>query len=94
MTFKARRHLASPLLALTLSTACVALPSPGKNIAAPAENSAATVHPEIWPRAEWPYPEDASVEARIDAIIAHMTIEEKVGQVIQADIGAIILVRF
>lgn len=89
MTVRARHHLVSPFLASILTTACVALPSPGKNVAAPAENLAATVHPEIWPRADWPYPEDASVEARIDAIIARMTIEEKVGQVIQADIASV-----
>ncbi|WP_245196450.1 glycoside hydrolase family 3 protein [Sphingomonas jejuensis] len=50
---------------------------------------AARVHPEIWPQANWPFQRDAAMEARIDALIARMTIEEKVGQLVQADIGSV-----
>ena len=50
---------------------------------------AATAHPELWPRAHWPYPRDAATERRIAGLIAKMSVEEKVGQVIQADIASV-----
>lgn len=51
---------------------------------------AATVHPELWPTAASPAAiTDAETEARIDALIARMTIAQKVGQLIQADISTI-----
>ncbi len=43
-----------------------------------------TIHPELWPALVTPAL-DPSVEARIDGIMAKMTLEQKVGQVIQAD---------
>lgn len=49
----------------------------------------ATAHPAIWPKPHWPQPRDAATEARIAALIARMTIEEKVGQIVQADIASI-----
>ncbi len=49
----------------------------------------ATVHPEQWPQANWPYKRDAAIEARIAALVARMTVDEKVGQVIQADIASV-----
>lgn len=50
---------------------------------------AATAHPDLWPRAHWPYRRDAATERRIAGLIAKMSIEEKVGQVIQADIASV-----
>lgn len=47
------------------------------------------VHPEIWPQANWPYAKNAEVESRIEALLARMSIEEKVGQVVQADIASV-----
>ncbi|MCH8686228.1 glycoside hydrolase family 3 protein [Pedomonas mirosovicensis] len=49
----------------------------------------ATVHPEIWPQAHWPYANDPALEARVNALLARMTLEEKVGQVVQADIASV-----
>ncbi len=46
----------------------------------------ATVHPDQWPRAAWPLPKDAALEQRVAVLMAKMTVEEKVGQLIQADI--------
>ncbi|MBB6425061.1 glycoside hydrolase family 3 protein [Sphingopyxis sp. JAI128] len=55
-----------------------------------AATDAATVHPELWPAAKSPAAiTDAATEARIDALIAKMTIAQKVGQLIQADISTI-----
>jgi beta-glucosidase len=49
-------------------------------------DDASTVHPETWPRATWPFPRDAALEQRVSTLMAKMTVEEKVGQLIQADI--------
>ncbi|MBB5706410.1 glycoside hydrolase family 3 protein [Sphingopyxis panaciterrulae] len=54
------------------------------------DTGAATVHPELWPAAKSPAAiTDAATEARIDALMARMTIEQKVGQLIQADISTV-----
>ncbi|HVH82927.1 MAG TPA: glycoside hydrolase family 3 protein, partial [Steroidobacteraceae bacterium] len=47
------------------------------------------VHPQEWPRPASALAPDAQLEARIDALLARMTPAEKVGQLIQADIGSI-----
>ncbi|HKX88219.1 MAG TPA: glycoside hydrolase family 3 N-terminal domain-containing protein [Sphingopyxis sp.] len=59
----------------------------GTAMAAPHD---ATVHPDLWPAAKSPAAiSDAGTEARIDALIGKMTIEQKVGQLVQADISTI-----
>ncbi|MGH9457405.1 MAG: glycoside hydrolase family 3 protein [Thermoanaerobaculia bacterium] len=45
-----------------------------------------SVRPEIWPHVGSPVPRDPAIEAAIDALLAKMSLEEKVGQVIQASI--------
>lgn len=55
--------------------------------AAPVE-AAEKINPENWPVVETP-PLDPAVEAQIDDIMAKMTLEQKVGQVIQADSGSV-----
>jgi beta-glucosidase len=47
------------------------------------------VHPELWPQAHSRGLVDQATEARIDALLARLTLEEKVGQVIQADISSV-----
>ena len=49
----------------------------------------AAVHPEIWPSPKWPFAQDAELEEKVSALLAKMTVEEKVGQVIQGDICCI-----
>ena len=44
------------------------------------------VHPEIWPAIESPVPRDPVIEERIDDLLARMSIEDKVGQVVQGEI--------
>ncbi|WP_074552114.1 exo 1,3/1,4-beta-D-glucan glucohydrolase [Dyella sp. AtDHG13] len=44
------------------------------------------MHPDTWPRATWPFPRDNALETRVSALMAKMTVEEKVGQLVQADI--------
>ena len=55
-----------------------------------AATSNAIAHAALWPKAESPAAiTDAATEARISALIAGMSVEEKVGQTIQADIASI-----
>jgi beta-glucosidase len=51
--------------------------------------NAATVHPELWPSAHSSGLEDAKREAQIKTILSRMSLEEKVGQVIQTDIRSV-----
>lgn len=48
-----------------------------------------SVHPDLWPRVQRAFPADTALEARIDALLAGMTVEQKVGQLIQADIDSL-----
>ena len=45
-----------------------------------------TVHPEIWPAIENPVPIDPEIERRIEDLLARMSVEDKVGQVVQGEI--------
>ncbi|WP_254424992.1 exo 1,3/1,4-beta-D-glucan glucohydrolase [Rhodanobacter sp. B04] len=47
---------------------------------------AATVHPELWPKGSSPLPPDSALESRVQALLATMSVADKVGQMIQADI--------
>tara|TARA_R110000787_G_scaffold25398_7_gene71533 strand:+ start:6622 stop:9216 length:2595 start_codon:yes stop_codon:yes gene_type:complete len=49
----------------------------------------AVIHPDIWPEIQTPIQKDAVLESRIDVILSGMSLEQKVGQVIQADIGSV-----
>lgn len=59
-------------------------------------SSSATIHaqsgcadPTRWPRPTAPSTRDAAVEARVDELLRRMSLEQKVGQVIQADIASV-----
>lgn len=49
-------------------------------------DTGARLHPEKWPSARPPLSSDPDVEVRIEAILAGMSLAQKVGQVVQADI--------
>lgn len=53
----------------------------------PAQATAAEADP--WPQVAWPLAEDAALEKRITELMAGMTVEEKVGQLVQGDIASI-----
>ena len=75
---------AASILALTLALATPAL---AQTAAVP---EAAQAHPALWPHAASPAAlSDARTEAFVTDLMAKMTLEEKVGQLIQADISAI-----
>ena len=52
-------------------------------------DAASTAHPSLWPALRSPVPRDAKMEAWIDRTIARMSLEQKVGQVIQGDIASL-----
>ena len=59
----------------------------GLTIGAPAQADApGTVHPAIWPQYHYPPSSDAATEARIADLLRRMTLEEKIGQMVQGDI--------
>lgn len=51
--------------------------------------SASRVDPSVWPDTRAPFERDATLEGRVAELMSRMTLEEKVGQVIQADIGSV-----
>jgi beta-glucosidase len=51
--------------------------------------SSAVVHPDLWPQARPPLASDPKLERKVAALLAGMTLEQKVGQLIQADISAV-----
>jgi len=65
--------------------------SPEKTAPPPtaAAEDPAAVHPEIWPQPKWPLARDPQIEEKIAALLAKMSVEEKVGQTIQGDIASI-----
>lgn len=42
-----------------------------------------------WPLVQWPLKEDPALEKRVNDLLATMTVEEKVGQVVQGDIATL-----
>jgi beta-glucosidase len=47
------------------------------------------IHPEIWPKLDSTVPRDPAIEAQVAQLLSQMTVEEKVGQVIQADFSTV-----
>ncbi|WP_114228918.1 MULTISPECIES: glycoside hydrolase family 3 protein [Sphingomonas] len=78
----AGRRVASPLLGLLLVGSAA--------LAAPPPRLSPVAHPALWPSAHSPAAiSEAATERRITKIMAGMTLEQKVGQTIQADISSI-----
>ena len=85
-----------PLVAvcLTIFTTCMVSPvgtaeAQTQVLEQPAEVADSTIHPEIWPKTNSPIAVDPELEKRIDFLLAKMSLRQKVGQIIQADIGSI-----
>ena len=57
--------------------------------AADAMQAPPQVHPKLWPKLRPALARAPALEARLDSLLARMTPEQKVGQLIQADIGSI-----
>lgn len=81
----------SALLATALLTACTTLAEPeavaeaAPTPPAPARQ-AGVANPEIWPAYRYPVAIPAADQRRIEDLLGRMTLEEKIGQLIQADL--------
>ncbi|MBL8265998.1 glycoside hydrolase family 3 protein [Steroidobacter sp.] len=51
--------------------------------------TASNVHPEIWPQVSLPALDDTAIEPRLNELLSALSVEEKVGQIIQADVGSV-----
>lgn len=47
------------------------------------------VHPEIWPQLAPALPPDAALEQRVEELLSRLSLEEKVGQVVQGDLDSV-----
>lgn len=57
---------------------------------APSRNPApSSTHQEIWPQVTLPALDDRAIEPRLNELLASLSVEEKVGQIIQADVGSV-----
>jgi beta-glucosidase len=52
---------------------------------AKSDNQVPAVHPKLWPKSKSPIGLDAKIEKRIESLLRQMTVDEKVGQVIQPE---------
>ncbi len=92
-SLRAGKALASIPLAY-IALACLALTG-CKPAAAPAaavagaKESPSLAHPELWPEQHSPIARDEALEARVQALLKTMTVEEKVGQIVQGDLGSV-----
>jgi beta-glucosidase len=76
--------------ALAMTTALLLAGTATTAASEAAHTGSAKVHPELWPAAKSPAAiTDAATEKRIDALLAKMTVEQKVGQLVQGDISTI-----
>ncbi len=76
----------TPVLMVAIVLALVACKGDDKVAATAAP--AATAEATPWPSVSWPLAEDPALEKRITELMAGMTVEEKVGQLIQGDIAS------
>jgi beta-glucosidase len=74
------------LATLILLSAGVALAAPPVEPQPSSAARPAAVHPADWPAVDSPLPADPELEAAVGALLAEMSVEEKVGQLIQAEI--------
>lgn len=97
MKFRSVLRVAGCVSILLLSVcAAVSAPEPSAATQAPFvaasdsdEDFSAVVHPEVWPQLHDGVADDPAIATRAADILSKMTVEEKVGQIIQADIGSV-----
>jgi len=87
MSFVRSKHGVALALLPILLYGCKDAAKDEPKVAAVPEDPAA-VHPEIWPSPKWPFAPDAALEEKVATLLKQMTVEEKVGQVIQGDIAS------
>jgi len=77
------------LVSISAIAAAMALAAGNGAAAQPAAPLSPIAHPELWPKVRARPARDPAIEARIDAVMAGMSIEDKVGQLLQVDIASI-----
>jgi beta-glucosidase len=73
---------------VALRAGCIAL-SMATGALGAAPNEPPAVHPETWPSPRWPVAVDPVAEGKIANLLKRMTPEEKVGQLLQADLASV-----
>jgi len=88
---KMRRGAAAMAVTATLCTlaACDRQHSIPAVASAETTGAASAIHPEIWPAIAHVPIDDSPIAARLDQLLGSLSVEEKVGQVIQADIVSV-----
>jgi beta-glucosidase len=86
--FKAMRRTFATAIAHGATTATLAMLMAAASPAARAQTPS-TAHPQSWPTAHSQGLINPTTEAKITTLMARMSLEEKIGQMIQADTGAI-----
>lgn len=76
-------------LILLAAAGCSSGPAEDKTGAVTQSGNIATIHAEIWPKQASPLALNETLEQRVTDLISKMSLEEKVGQIIQADIGSV-----
>lgn len=84
----ATRSIATTL-AIALLCACNQEPTTTTQDTAAPKTAAGVAHPELWPKSGSPDFRNAETEAFVTDLMAKMSLEEKVGQMIQGDIGSV-----
>lgn len=87
-----RRALLPAMLAVLVlgASACSREQTPASTVSMPNTETpadAGAIDPANWPDTAWPLAEDAALEQRITDLMATMSVEEKVGQIVQGDIA-------
>lgn len=72
-----------------LALAALAVALAGCSERDPAAATTAAPQASPWPEVSWPLAADPALEKRIDELLATMTVEEKIGQLVQGDIASI-----
>ena len=80
------RLLATVALSGILCSACSTIVAPNDRPTTVASAQEGIAHPSIWPRYSYPATTPPEDQSRIDALLKRMTLEEKIGQLIQADL--------
>ena len=80
-----RQSLASSVRAALMIIVTV----PMTCMAAASASLSTKVHPASWPAPHWPFAKSDALEQRVQRLLSQMTVEEKVGQIIQADIASV-----
>jgi beta-glucosidase len=81
-----RRRLLPLTGAVLVTLGTLAPPGAAQPAAVRTGDSPGTIHADLWPRLTSPLPPDPALEKAIGELMAKMTLEEKVGQVLQPSI--------